>query len=253
MVSLVQNWIGNRSSAEQLAKVYEQQEQARYYRHRTVCIEVQIAKQQGSVGQPSIEAYLENPSQRLADPFPNYSSIHPDHMNNEVPSYCGFHASGKWIVSIIQAVAPICKKYDVLHMQSQSAMVLSNDFCPALAGAIKDQSTKTVALLVNEFSMILSCKYLAKQESFTDLAPDVKRLNDRCIANGEEGIIMFYADNVRSAENKMAAAISTLGHGLASLSNGSKDSGMRQDLFHLLQRWGRALNWSPGLIQARST
>ncbi|KAL0020759.1 hypothetical protein WJX77_010110 [Trebouxia sp. C0004] len=37
-------------------------------------------------------------------------------------------------------------------------------------------------------------------------------------ANGEEGIIMFYADNIRSAKNKMAAAISTLGHGLASLS-----------------------------------
>jgi len=89
-------------SAEQLAKVYEQQEQAKYYRHRKVYTEVQIAKQQGSVGQPSIEAYLENPSQRLADPFPNYSSIHPDHMNNEVPSYCGFHASGKWIVGIIQ-------------------------------------------------------------------------------------------------------------------------------------------------------
>ncbi|KAL0020691.1 hypothetical protein WJX77_001221 [Trebouxia sp. C0004] len=152
MVSLVQNWIGNRSSAEQLAKVYEQQEQAKYLRHRKVYTEVQTAKQQGSVGQPSMEAYLENPSQRLADPFPSYSSIHPDHMNNdhmnnEVPSYCGFHASGKWIVSIIQAVALIHKKYDVLHMQSQSARVLSNDVCPALAGASKDQSTKTVAVL----------------------------------------------------------------------------------------------------------
>ncbi len=64
---------------------------------------------------------------------------------------------------------------------------------------------------------------------------------------------MFYADNVRSAENKMAAAISSLGHSLAPLSNGFKDSGMRQDLFHLLQRWGKALNWSSGLIQAAST
>ncbi|DBA96045.1 TPA: hypothetical protein ACH3X1_001545 [Trebouxia sp. C0004] len=214
MVSLVQNWIGNRSSAEQLAKVYEQQEQAKYLRHRKVYTEVQTAKQQGSVGQPSMEAYLENPSQRLADPFPSYSSIHPDHMNNdhmnnEVPSYCGFHASGKWIVSIIQAVALIHKKYDVLHMQSQSARVLSNDVCPALAGASKDQSTKTVA-----------------------------------------GIIMFYADNIRSAKNKMAAAISTLGHGLASLSSRFIDSGMRQDVFHLLQRCGKALNWSSGLIQA---
>jgi len=44
----------------------------------------------------------------------------------------------------------------------------------------------SMQLLVNEFSMILSCKYLPKQESYTDLAPDVKRLNERCIANGEE-------------------------------------------------------------------
>ncbi len=47
-------------------------------------------------------------------------------------------------VICLQAVAPIRKKYDVLHMQSQFARVLSNDFCPVLPGVMQDRSTKRV-------------------------------------------------------------------------------------------------------------
>jgi len=39
-------------------------------------------------------------------------------------------------------VAPIRKKYDVLHMQSHFARVLSNDFCPVLPRVMHDQSIK---------------------------------------------------------------------------------------------------------------
>ena len=62
-----------------------------------------------------------------------------------------------------------------------------------------------------------------------------------------QDVKIFYVDDVRSAENKMAAAVSTLGQGLDPLSNGMHDSGMRNDAFHAVKRWSEALCWSSGL------
>ena len=39
-------------------------------------------------------------------PFPNYSNIHPDHMRNEVPSYCGYKITGKFVRGAIK-VRPV--------------------------------------------------------------------------------------------------------------------------------------------------
>ena len=41
-------------------------------------------------------------------------------------------------------------------------------------------------LMVNESCLIVQCLFLKNQENYTDPAPHVKRLNERCIAHGEE-------------------------------------------------------------------
>ena len=67
-----------------------------------------------------------------------------------------------------------------------------------------------------------------------------------------QGAKLFYVDNVRSAEKILAAALPTLGEGFRLLSNGAPDSGVKNDAFHVEDRWAKALNWAAALGRAAS-
>ena len=63
----------------------------------------------------------------------------------------------------------------------------------------------------------------------------------------EKALVMCFVDYIVAAENKVSSAIETLGQGLAALSNGKRDTGVRQDLFHLFNRILEELGNSVGL------
>ena len=89
---------------------------ASYFYSRKVYAQLQLAEkqdvdkhnsQQQQQRQSTLDSFVNTtpvqPRQRqMLAPFPEYSGIHPDHMNNEVPSYCGAKITGKFIRIIAQ-------------------------------------------------------------------------------------------------------------------------------------------------------
>ncbi|KAL0020224.1 hypothetical protein WJX77_005070 [Trebouxia sp. C0004] len=79
------------------------------------------------------------------EPFPEYDTIHPSHLDNRWSTFGGTRITGALIRGLIMVVGPLRKPLDDAFMQSINGKALSYDFCPAIASVLQGSKYNTLA------------------------------------------------------------------------------------------------------------